>query len=119
LTQGKGARVLQYATSPKLEPGVNLMPMRKLIFAVLLPIAVEAAVTVKDEGAGFALANGFLTAQVNKSSGDLTSLKVNGLELMGYGSGHHAGYWEQSPAKSAQLTAILTIEPAAMSLLKA
>jgi rhamnogalacturonan endolyase len=88
--------------------------MRKLLFiALLLPIPAQAAVGVKDEGAVFTMTNGFLIAQINKSSGDLTSLKVNGLELMGYGSGHHAGYWEQSPAKSAQLTAKLTIDPAA------
>jgi hypothetical protein len=43
--------------------------------------------------------------------GDLTSLKVKGLELMGHSSGHHAGYWEQNPARSAQLTATVTIDP--------
>jgi rhamnogalacturonan endolyase len=82
-----------------------------LFTALLLP--AEGAVTIRDDGRVFILANGFLTAQVNKSTGDLTSLKVKTLELMGYASGHHAGYWEQSPAKSAQLSASLTIDPAA------
>ena len=80
------------------------MLIRVLLLSILL-VPAEAAVTVKDEGAVFILANGFLTAQVNKQTGDLSSLKVDGLELMGYGSGHHAGYWEQNPSKSTQLTA--------------
>jgi rhamnogalacturonan endolyase len=37
---------------------------------------------------------------------------VNSLELMGYASGHHAGYWEQNPSKSTQLSASLTSDPA-------
>ncbi len=77
----------------------------------LLITSVEAAVTVKDDGSVFTMVNGYLTAQVNKSTGDLASLKVKDLELMGYQSGHHAGYWEQSPARSTQLTASVTIDP--------
>ena len=69
------------------------------------------AVTVTDDSKLFTLSNGYVTAQVDRVTGDLTSLKVKDLELMGYGSGHHAGYWEQSPARAARLEAKVTIDP--------
>jgi rhamnogalacturonan endolyase len=71
----------------------------------------DAPVTIVADGRLFTLSNGYLTAQVNKTSGDLVSLKVGDIETMGFRSGHHAGYWEQTPAKAAQLTASLTIDP--------
>ena len=70
-------------------------------------------VTVQQDEKTFALSNGLLAAQINKTTGDLISLRFHGLEMMGYGSGHHAGYWEQNPSKAAHLTATLTIDPAA------
>jgi len=69
-------------------------------------------VTVKDEGDNYILSNGYLTATINKRTGDMSSLKVNGIETQGYVSGHHAGYWEQSPAGAARMEAKLTIDPA-------
>src|SRR5947209_4466146 len=89
------------------------MTKRLAIFLFWCVGAASAGVTVADDGAVFTLSNGYVTAQVSKTTADLTSLKVRGLELMGYGSGHHAGYWEQNPAKAAQRTATLTIDPAA------
>ncbi|HWB86092.1 MAG TPA: polysaccharide lyase family protein [Bryobacteraceae bacterium] len=76
------------------------------------PDTSDAPVTIHDDGAVFTLTNGYLTAQINKTTGDMTSLKFHGLEMMGYVSGHHAGYWEQNPARAAHLTATLTIDPA-------
>jgi rhamnogalacturonan endolyase len=69
-------------------------------------------VTVKDDSTSFVLSNGYLTATINKKTGDMISLKVNGLETQGYVSGHHAGYWEQNPNGAARMQAKLTIDPA-------
>jgi rhamnogalacturonan endolyase len=72
----------------------------------------QAAVTVTDTGTNYVLSNGYLTASISKTTGDMVSLKVKGLETMGYVSGHHAGYWEQNPAGAAREAATVTIDPA-------
>jgi len=74
-------------------------------------------VTVTDNGSTYTMTNGYLTVQVNKTTGDLVSVKTANtatpdIELMGYVSGHHAGYWEQSPALAARREASVTIDPA-------
>jgi rhamnogalacturonan endolyase len=76
----------------------------------------DPPVTVTDDGPTYTLSNGYLTIQVNKRSGDLTSVKTPktvtpNIELMGYVSGHHAGYWEQSPALAAREVTSITIDP--------
>jgi rhamnogalacturonan endolyase len=76
----------------------------------------DAPVTVTDDGATFTLSNGYLTVKVNKRTGDLTSVKTPktttpNVELMGYLSGHHAGYWEQNPALAAREVTAITIDP--------
>lgn len=83
--------------------------------AVLAPAAPN--VTVTDDGATYTLSNGYITVKVNKRTGDLTSVKTPktvtpNVELMGYLSGHHAGYWEQSPALAAREVTGITIDPA-------
>ena len=78
--------------------------------AAAFPADPGVAVTQNDTV--FTLTNGYLTAQINKRTGDLVSLKFHDLETMGHASGHHAGYWEQNPAKAAQLTATITTDPA-------
>lgn len=77
---------------------------------------INAPVTVTDDGPTYTLANGYLTAKVNKRTGDLVSLKTSktvtpDIELMGYVSGHHAGYWEQSPALAAREVTGISIDP--------
>jgi rhamnogalacturonan endolyase len=72
----------------------------------------DAVVTVTDDGRSYILANGYLTATINKTTGDMTSLKVKGQETMGFVSGHHAGYWEQNPGRAARLESKMTIDPA-------
>ena len=76
------------------------------------PAAGDPPVTVTDNGTSFILENGYLTATINKKTGDMTSLKVHGLETQGYVSGHHAGYWEQNPDGAARMEAKITIDPA-------
>ncbi len=80
-------------------------------FGSALSSAADLPVSVTEEPGTFTLTNGYLTAKVDRVSGDLTSLQVKGLELMGYGSGHHAGYWEQSTARAARLESKITIDP--------
>ena len=82
--------------------------------------AAAPPVTVTDDGPTYTLSNGYITAKVNKRSGDLVSVKTSetitpNVELMGYVSGHHAGYWEQSPALATQEVASITIDPATVN----
>jgi len=79
------------------------------------PAAGDPPVTVTDNGTSFILENGYLTATINKKTGDMTSLKVHGLETQGYVSGHHAGYWEQNPDGAARMEAKITIDPSTNS----
>ncbi len=90
-------------------------------FAIADPIKknppADPPVTVTDDGPTYTLSNGYLTIKVNKRTGDLTSVKTPksvtpNVELMGYVSGHHAGYWEQSPALAAREVTAITIDPA-------
>ncbi|GGG71611.1 polysaccharide lyase family protein [Edaphobacter dinghuensis] len=69
-------------------------------------------VTITDTGTNYILANGYVTASISKTTGDMVSLKYHGLETMGYVSGHHAGYWEQNPSGAARKTDTITIDPA-------
>jgi rhamnogalacturonan endolyase len=80
---------------------------------------VAPAVTVTDDGPTYTMANGYLTVKVDKVTGDLVSVKTPktvtpDVELMGFVSGHHAGYWEQSPALAARREAKITIDPASV-----
>ena len=88
--------------------------MRAILCLSLVSLCAHAAdpVSIAQDDHFFTLSNGYLTAQINKSTGDLASLKVQGIETMGFRSGHHAGYWEQNPSKAAHLSARLTIDPA-------
>ncbi|PTQ94051.1 rhamnogalacturonan endolyase [Mucilaginibacter yixingensis] len=78
--------------------------------------AAAPPVTVTEDAISFTMTNGYLTVKVNKRSGDVTSVKTSksttpNVELMGYVSGHHAGYWEQSPALAAREVTAITIDP--------
>ncbi len=74
-------------------------------------------VTVIDDGPTWTHSNGYLTIKVDKKTADLVSVKTPNtatpnIELMGFLSGHHAGYWEQSPALAPRRDARITIDPA-------
>jgi rhamnogalacturonan endolyase len=80
----------------------------------------DPPVTVTDDGSTYTMSNGYLTIKVSKRTGDLISVKTSktvtpNIELMGYLSGHHAGYWEQSPALAAREVASVTIDPATVN----
>src|SRR5260370_34704960 len=71
--------------------------------------AAESGVTVTQDDASFTLANGVVTAKVNKRSGDLVSLKYKELEMLG-SSGHPGGYWSHA-ASGPRTSAGITIDP--------
>ncbi len=74
--------------------------------------APQAAVTVNQTATTFTLANGFVTARIDRQSGDLVSLKYQDKELMGTGSGHPAGYWSHTPTRGGRTVSSITIDPA-------
>src|SRR5579871_4088008 len=55
----------------------------------------EAPVTLTENDTGFTLANGHVTARVEKRTGVLSSLKYKDLELLGRASGSPYAYWSQ------------------------
>jgi rhamnogalacturonan endolyase len=73
-------------------------------FAAVVVLGIMAAsargadppVTLVEDGAGFALANGRVTARIEKRTGTLTSLKYQGLELLGRASGKAFVYWSHN-----------------------
>jgi len=74
--------------------------------------AQEKPVTVSQERGVYVLQNSYVTAEIDRVTGDLKSLKYDGEETMGNKSGHHAGYWEQNPSAAAERTDGLSIDPA-------
>ena len=92
-----------------------LLPVRLAIFALVLLAAAklpaaEPPVTVSESDTAFTLANGLVTAQVSKRSGDLISLRYQNRELLAAGSGHAFGYWSQDASRGRHVTQI-TIDP--------
>jgi rhamnogalacturonan endolyase len=76
----------------------------------------DQPVTIKDDGLTYTMSNGYINLKIDKRTADLISVKTTNsvtpnAELMGYVSGHHAGYWEQSPALAARRTAGISIDP--------
>jgi rhamnogalacturonan endolyase len=76
----------------------------------LLSHAADAVIT--QTAKTFILSNAQVTATIDRKSGDLVSMTYHGLELMGHGRGHPAGYWEQDPSHSAHLLSTVSIDPA-------
>ena len=71
--------------------------------------------TVTEDATSYTLSNGYLTLKVEKRTGDLVSVKspatvTPNIELMGFVSGHHAGYWEQNPSRAPRLETKITIQ---------
>jgi rhamnogalacturonan endolyase len=107
----------------------RLAPLVLLVLCSAIAVPVLAVppvpsgappVTVTDDGPTYTMSNGYLTVKVDKVTGDLVSVKTPHtvtpeVELMGFLSGHHAGYWEQSPALAARREAKITIDPASVS----
>ena len=74
----------------------------------------SAPVTVRETDGSFVLANGLLTARIDKRRGELEELIYRGADVLGHDQGHVGG-WEQDPSaaeKVGGLTRSLTIDPA-------
>jgi len=70
-----------------------------------------ANVEVKETQKVFVISNTEVSATIDRKTGDLVSMVYKGVEMMGHGRGHPAGYWEQDPSKSPHLKSTLTIDP--------
>jgi len=78
-----------------------MLSLRLLLLAISLllvscrthPPDASKPVTVTEDPFSFTLDNGLVTARIAKRSGNLVSLKYQGLELMASGSGSTGGYW--------------------------
>ena len=64
-----------------------------LVSCSTLLAAEPAPVTVQEDIESFTLANGLVTAVIEKRTGNLASLRYQGLELMASGPGATGGYW--------------------------
>src|ERR1035437_10886612 len=76
----------------------------------ILRAAPNSSVVVSEDANSFTLANGIVTAEVAKRSGDLASLKYHGLEMLDAHGGRQAAYWSHNAARGQQITRI-TIDP--------
>ncbi len=88
-----------------------LLPFAVLAQAQPNRRATDPPVTLTDTGTNYILSNGYVTASISKTTGDMVSLKYHGQETMGFVSGHHAGYWEQNPSGAARKADTVTIDP--------
>ena len=70
----------------------------------------ESPVTVSENENTFTLANGIVTAQISKHSGDLISLEYKHLEMLDSHTRQPA-YWSHDTARSGQVIAGITIDP--------
>lgn len=84
-----------------MTPQVRLPSMRNLksfLAALALVFSssgvfADAPVIVREDADSFTLANGLVTASIEKRTGNLFSLKYQGKELMASGEGSTGGYW--------------------------
>jgi rhamnogalacturonan endolyase len=79
------------------------------LFPAILRAAPDSSVVVSENENNYTLANGIVAAQIDKRSGDLTSLKYNGIEMLA-DAGRQAGYWEQNTARGLHVGSV-TINP--------
>jgi rhamnogalacturonan endolyase len=82
-----------------------------LMSAALASPARAQDVTVAEDDASFTLSNGTITARVLKRSGDLSSLKWRGREMLTDASGHAGAYWSHDTTGGASLITRVTIDP--------
>lgn len=71
--------------------------------------ALGAAVALKEDGTAFTLTNQLLTVRIEKRSGDLVSLKYQGVDMLGRGK----GYWSfvGGGRGSSERSSTITIDP--------
>jgi len=95
---------------------LSTLPLTLMLLSLPCSLwAQDTAVKLSKEHNSYILQNAYVTAEVDRTTGDLKSLKYGSQEMMGFTSGHHAGYWEQNPSGAAELTDGVSIDPAANS----
>ena len=77
------------------------------------PQATFEPVTLREEDSAYVLQNRKVSLRVDRRNGDLLSLKYQGRELLGAGSGHPGGYWSHTPGRGSAVSATVTINPSA------
>ena len=81
-----------------------------LILCARIGLAVaQQPVQGTKQGDVYILQNAYVTATISRLTGDLTSLKYDGLEMMDSARNH--GYWEQNPSRADNLTDGVSIDP--------
>jgi hypothetical protein len=99
-----------------------LRPIARLVQCLVAMVALSSAgaaaetkikprVALAESDPFFTLTNQQVSARISKRSGDLVSLKYQGLELLEGGSGHPYAYWSHTPGRGSKITASPTIDP--------
>jgi rhamnogalacturonan endolyase len=89
-----------------------LMVAATILLILARPIAASSVpVTLQEDSASYTLSNGIVTAQIAKGSGDLTSLKYNGMETLTDQSGHAGAYWSHDASGGISLLDRINIDP--------
>jgi rhamnogalacturonan endolyase len=74
---------------------------------------VNTPVTVADTGPNWILDNGIVRATIQKTTGNMTSMRYHGIETMeGAGGPVDGGYWEENPSLAPKRTLTVVIDPA-------
>jgi rhamnogalacturonan endolyase len=68
-------------------------------------------VQVEEDRTTFTLSNGIVQARVSKRSGDLTSLRYQGMEILTDRSGHPGAYWSHDTTGGKETVTRITIDP--------
>jgi rhamnogalacturonan endolyase len=100
----------------KPDVGRLVRALRVLVALALMSTALASParaqdVTVAEDDASFTLSNGTIIARVLKRSGDLSSLKWRGREMLTDASGHAGAYWSHDTTGGASLLTRVTIDP--------
>ncbi|HEX4121021.1 MAG TPA: lyase, partial [Verrucomicrobiae bacterium] len=87
--------------------------MSQFVFAIFIMLAptLRAAVGILEDEDSFTLTNGVVAARVSKRSGDLTSLRFKGMEMLDRRSERGSGYWSHDVSRGRRESHI-TIDPA-------
>src|SRR5947209_19742480 len=95
-----------------MENQMKMMWMGLLVFTLLTVKGrgAEAAVTLREDGTSYTLANEHVTARISKRSGDLVSLTYRDQQLLGL-SGHPGGYWSHTPGRGIPAASTMSIDP--------
>ena len=94
---------------------IRFFAVKPMLFAATLLAATsvwaQTPVTVSEDENSFTLANGILTAQISKRSGDLISLAYKNLQTLDVDAGRQKAYWSHNTARAGKIVPRITIDP--------